>query len=197
LGGHNLNDDSVYAGGEAEAVAIEDYLKSEGVARLHTVLGVSLGALVSYRLNRRGRVAIDRLIFDGAPFHRMSGITKHFIIRRQIKIRNRCRENPRGKFGMDERYPRWASMMKEITAHYSDATIRNIVRDVGVELDDSIDSERVTFLYGEKDLSRQAVRDIKRSGYRCRIEIQRGCGHIQWMLKEPERYAGVLIGGTE
>jgi hypothetical protein len=64
-------------------------------------------------------------------------------------------------------------------------------------LDNSIDSERVTFLYGEKDLSRQAIRDIKRGGYRCRVEIQQGYGHIQWMLKDPERYAGVLIGGGE
>jgi pimeloyl-ACP methyl ester carboxylesterase len=192
-----LKDDSVYEGGEAEAVAIEDYLESEGVAKLHAVLGMSLGALVAYRLNRRGRVAIDRLVFDGAPFHRMSDITKRFIVRRQIKIRNRCRENPRGKFGVDVRYPQWAPMMKEITAHYSDATIRNIVHEVGVELDGSIDSERVTFLYGEKDLSRRTIRDIEKGGYRCRVEVQQGYGHIQWMLKEPERYAGVLIGGGE
>jgi pimeloyl-ACP methyl ester carboxylesterase len=194
LSGHNLNDDSVYGDGEAEAVAIEEYLESEGVARLHAALGMSLGALVAFRLNRRGRFAIGRLVFDGAPFHRMSGVAKRFIIRRQIKIRDKFRENPQGVFGVDERYPQWSPMMKEITAHYSDTTIRNIVKDVGVDLDDSIDSERVTFLFGEKDLSRRAIGDIKRGGYRCRVEVQQGCGHIQWMLKEPERYAGVLIG---
>jgi pimeloyl-ACP methyl ester carboxylesterase len=195
LGGHNLNDGSVYEGGEAAAREIEGWLASEGVANLHAVLGVSLGALVAYSLNRRGRAAIGRLVFDGAPFHRMGGAAKRLIIRRQIKIRDRLRENPPERSWLDERYPQLAPMLKEITAHYSDATIRNIVNDVGVSLDGSIDSERVTFLYGQKDLSRRALADIRRGGYRCRVEVQRGCGHIQWMLRAPAQYVRVLIGG--
>jgi pimeloyl-ACP methyl ester carboxylesterase len=189
-----LNDDSVYEGGETEAGMIEGYLRSEGVAKLHAVLGVSIGAVVAYWLNRRGRVDIGRLVFDGAPFRRMSDKAKRLIIKHQIEISDKCRKNPQGKFRVDAMYPQLASMMKQISAHYSEATIRNIIHDIGLELDGSIDSENVTFLYGEKDFYRRAIGDVRKGGYKCRIEIQRGCGHTQWMLKEPERYAGVLIG---
>ncbi|MDR1042848.1 MAG: alpha/beta hydrolase [Clostridiales Family XIII bacterium] len=194
LGGHNLDDDSVYEGGEAEAGMIERYLRSEGVAKLHAVLGVSIGAVVAYWLNRRGKVAIGRLVFDGAPFRRMSDRTKRLIIKRQIEISDKCRENPQGKFRADTMYPQLAPMMKKVSAHYSEATIRNIINDVGLELDGSIDSERVTFLYGEKDFYRRAIGDVKKAGYKCRREIRKGCGHIQWMLKEPEQYAKALVG---
>jgi hypothetical protein len=157
------------------------------------VLGLSLGATIAYELNRRKEIAIDYLFFDGAPFHKINNIVKCFIIKSQMIIRNKCRKNPHGKFKVDIIYPQLASMMKVVTAHYSDATLKNIIKEIGITLDNSIDTKKVTFLYGEKDYYRKTILDIKRNGYKCCIKIQYGCGHVQWILKEPERYAKMLI----
>jgi pimeloyl-ACP methyl ester carboxylesterase len=195
LNGHNVNDHSVYENYQKETDAITAYIKEQKIHTLHTVLGLSLGTLEAYEIYRRKEFVINHLVLDGAPFHHMNRLAKYFMMKSQFVIRNKCRKNLNGKYPVDIMYPQFAPMMKEITAHYDDDTLVNMVRDIGgISLDKCIDNNQVTFLYGEKDPYRKTILDVQKSGYRCRTIIQQGCGHVQYILRNHQEYADLLIG---
>ncbi|MDR1536883.1 MAG: hypothetical protein LBU32_02610 [Clostridiales bacterium] len=195
LDGHNLADNSVYESRSKEADLISEYLKTQGISSLQAVAGLSMGALAAFELFRRKEFEVKRLVLDGAPFQRMNPLLKFLFVKSQIAITEKCRKNPHAKLGVESLYPQLAPMMKKITAHYDIASIKNMTDDIGIEHDPCLDSENVIFLYGEKDPCRYSISKLKKKGSRCRVLTQRGFGHVQWILSNPEDYASLLRSG--
>jgi pimeloyl-ACP methyl ester carboxylesterase len=192
LNGHQLSDNSVYESKEKEVDTISAYLKKTHINTLFAVLGASLGAQVAYELAIRDEFEIGHLYLDGAPFHHMNTLITSIAIQSQIAMGKKCRKKPDGKFLVDTMYPQLASMMKTITAHYDERTIQNMMNEIGLTLGPCVDTDKVTFLYGDKDPYRNTISDIQKSGFHCSVVIKQGYGHLQYLLQNPQEYAQIL-----
>lgn len=197
LGGHNVCDDSVYMGGKAEAEALLSELEANGITSLHAMCAQSLGCIVGWEILLSRRLKIGKTVFDGAPFGRFNVVTRFLNYLLTLHLVRQCRKNPEKMKFLDETYPQVSDCMKEVLAHYTKNTVKNVVRDAmtGVRpLSGAIVAEdHLTVIYGGKDPYIRGRKFFEEAGPATFLILE-SLGHCAYLLQEPEKYCSLIAG---
>ncbi len=197
FGGHDVSDDSLYKGAEAEAAELLKELKSRGISDIHTMCGESLGCRIGWEILLSRKLSIRKTVFDGAPFSRFNAATRRLNYWMTMLLVRRCRKNPEKMKAIDEAYPQVASSMKQVLAHYTGKTVKNIVRDAmaGVEAPPGaiVPQDRLTVVYGSEDPYIRGMEFFENAGYPVKSVIKDGYGHCTYPLAAPEDFCRILV----
>ncbi len=197
LGGHNIFDESIYKGAAVEAGELLNELERNGISSLHAMCGVSIGCLIGWELLLSRKLSIRKSIFDGAPFGRFNAVTRELNYWLTLLLVRRCRKRPEKMKFIDESYLQVASSMKQVLAHYTHRTVKNVVRDamIGVKTSpNAITSEdRLIVMYGSKDPYIRGMKFFENVGYPIEPVIKDGYGHCAYLLAEPIDFCRMLV----
>lgn len=197
LGGHNIFDSSDYKGAKAEADELLKELESNGVSSVHTMCAESLGCLIGWELLLSRKLRIRKIIFDGAPFGRFSAVTRQLNYWLTMRLVRRCRKKPEKMKIIDKTYPQVAATMKQVLAHYTKKTVKNIVRDAmtGVKASPGAvtPGDHLIVMYGSKDPYIRGMKIFEDAGYPIEPVIKAGYGHCTYVLTEPAAFCQILV----
>lgn len=198
LGGHNISDDSVYAGAKEEARELLKELETRGISNLHAMCAESLGCIVGWEILLSQEIKIQKIIFDGAPFGRFNIITRCLNYWATMFLVRKCRKHPNKMKTIDEAYPQVASSMKQVLAHYTGRTVRNIIKDAmtGVEVSPNAvtSKEHLIVMYGSQDPYIRGLKYFENTGYLFTPVIKDGYGHCTYILKETKDFCQMISG---
>lgn len=196
LGGHNITDSSIYTGAKSEAEALIAGLESMGISSLHAMCGESLGCVVAWEVLLTRKLEIRKTVFDGAPFARSNfpvRLLNYLLTMRMVK---QCRKNPDRLKAADEMYPQVADSIKQVIAHYTGKTARNVINDAmgGVKIIPNAvtEKDRLVVMYGENDPYIRGMEFFKNAGYPFTAAVMKGYGHCDYLLKSPEDFCKMI-----
>lgn len=196
LGGHNISDDSIYKGAELEAEELMAGLEDMGISSLHTMCGESLGCVVAWEILKARRLTIRKTVFDGAPFSPFKlhvRLINYFMTMSMVR---KCRKDPSGLKAADKLYPQVADTIKQVIAHYSGRSVRNVIRDAmgGVEAASGVVTEKdqLVVMYGEDDPYIGGMDFFKNGGYPFTPVVLKGYGHCDYVLKRTEDFCKMI-----
>ncbi len=196
LNGHNIEDDSVYSSAKEEAQQILSFLLSNGITELHCMCAESLGCVVGWEILISRKLQIRKTVFDGAPFARFNATIRFLNYWMTIYLVQQCRKHPDKLKSIDETYPQVGDSMKQVLAHYSKQTIRNIVSDAmkGVEpVPDAVyPSDNLIVMYGSKDSYIRGLKFFEDAGYPFTRMVKDGYAHCTFILNETENFCKII-----
>lgn len=196
LNGHNIEDDSVHGGAKEEANQILLFLLSNGITELHCLCEESLGCVIGWEILLSRKLQIRKTVFDGAPFARFHAGIRFLNYWMTVYLVYQCRKNPDKLKSIDETYPQVGDSMKQVLAHYSKQTIRNIVSDAmsGVNpVPNAIHpSDNLIVMYGSKDSYIRGLKFFEDADYPFVPLIKDGYAHCTFILHEPESFCNII-----
>lgn len=176
---------------EQEIRKIENGLVAKGLNDFDVVLGTSIGAQLAVLLLNSGNIKTDRLILDGLKSYRIGekerlSLSVQFYAFMMISRCNidflRCTYS---------RY--WARQMARCARNADRESLRNYVKDfVSLEISEGLPSGTIV-LYGEKEKhNRDNIKHLKKVSPNTEVMIQKGCGHLNYLDNNPEKYAEMI-----
>ncbi|MFP3155991.1 hypothetical protein LQZ18_16525 [Lachnospiraceae bacterium ZAX-1] len=193
--GHHAGGDTPFTSIENQTDKILVYLREKNITELDFIAGVSLGALIGFEIYRRTNIKVRKYVFDGGPF---------FLLSPMAKFALRCLFWP--PFALLKAYPclAWIGKRKfgeeltaiavKVTAFITKRDIYNMVSSMGrAEIPVPLNREDTSliFIYGDQE---NAYRSFKRfrDAKGCRLIVNNGYGHCQYIMQQSAEYAAIL-----
>lgn len=196
LDAHTEEMTSEFVSVEKEAEKIENYIINNLGGRVYAVCGISMGAVISGIIWRNGRVQMEKLVMDGAPFAKIPGFMVGIMTSNYLKIvhssQKREAKTLKG-FSKNLLPEKYLGNYLAIIDKMSDSSVRNMVKSVFQNhYPGNVQSSvRVLFLHGTKANEIAAAKAAKR--LKCdypemKIICRKGMSHCENAAFHPEKW---------
>ncbi len=201
LNGHVAGQQTSYHSIEDEAKGLADWLLAHDIPRLHAVCGFSMGGAIANVLWTERRVAIERLVLDGAPLVRCPKLVSAGMVASYRSILKGARARaPKTKAGFEQNFlpEKYWEDFCAVADVMDDASLRNLVYSVGTShlRADMPANTPVLYLHGtqlpSEMLSRMTAKKLRKVRPQTKVTALMGRGHCEVALREPEKWLSIV-----
>ena len=196
LHGHEGINASSFSSVQKETLDIITFLKEQHIQQIELLLGVSLGGIIAFDVCQTREIRIHHTVIDGAPLIQFPAY-KIWVMKKLFQyIAHQSANNPDRSNILDRLFPKHASHMKQLCGNMSDHTIQQLAiacyrYPLGQIVKLNTD-ETLTFLYGTKEKASMCIPRLEKFA-NCQILRKVGYHHCEFLEKEPQNYARLLL----
>lgn len=191
LSGHYEN--STYNSTKDEIRQIKEFLEENHVKSLYTVAGFSLGGNIAYEFFCNNFEIIEKAVIDSAPLFNFPKFVRNIYLGSYTKCLKRIKS---GKYDAAKELNKYFNGMgeyqKDIAPTVSYESLNNLVGscfNTKVYKLPKAESDKVTFVYGSKDIAKLCNARIKNYN----VYKMKGYGHCGFYRENPIEWAKKFI----
>lgn len=177
--------DSVYVSTADEIRQIEEYLATNAVTSLYAIAGFSLGGNLAYAFFCKHANRIEKAVIDSAPLFRLPRFVKNYYRKRYARCLRKIKSgtcDPAKE--LDKNFNGMGQYQKDIAPIVALESLSGLVEscfDTKVYRLRDIERDKVTFVYGSRDVARLCK--VRLRHYR--ICNRKGYGHCGYYREDP------------
>lgn len=191
LSGHYEN--STFISTDDEIRQIKEFLSENYIMSLYAVAGFSLGGNIAYEFFCNNVEMIEKAVIDSAPLFNFPKIVKNHYLRSYTKCLKRIKS---GKYDAAKELNKYFNGMgeyqKNIAPIVSQVSLNSLVGscfDTRVYYLPQNEKNKITFIYGSKDIARLCKVRLKKYN----IRKMKGYGHCGFYRENPVEWAKQFI----
>ena len=194
LSGHYEN--STYISMENEEVEINNFLENNNINKLKLVIGFSLGGNIAYDFFCKNLNKVEKVIIDSSPIFKFPKCVKSYFYKKYKKCLLNIKENKVNIVDeLNKYFHGMGESQKDITPLVTIDSLSNLIEscyNVNLYKLDKETQERITFLYGTKDIARLCLPRIKKYKYSKFVKLN-NLNHCEYFIKHLDDYIKELI----
>lgn len=191
LSGHYEN--STFISTDDEIRQIKEFLSENDVTSLYAVAGFSLGGNIAYEFFCKNAEMIEKAVIDSAPLFNFPNFVKNHFLKSYSKCLKKIKS---GKCDVVKELNKYFNGMgeyqKDIAPIVSQESLNNLIGscyNTKVYKLPPRQTEKITFIYGSKDIARLCKSRLKKY----RIRKMKGYGHCGFYCKNPVEWVEQFI----
>ena len=191
LSGHYEN--STFISTDDEIRQIKEFLSENYIMSLYAVAGFSLGGNIAYEFFCNNVEMIEKAVIDSAPLFNFPKIVKNHYLKSYTKCLKRIKS---GKYDAAKELNKYFNGMgeyqKNIAPIFSQESLNSLVGscfDTRVYNLPQNEKNKITFIYGSKDIARLCKVRLKKYN----IRKMKGYGHCGFYRENPVEWAKQFI----
>ncbi len=186
--GHYEN--STYLSMEDEEKSIDKFLNENGIDKIKTVIGFSLGGNIAFDYFCKHQDKIEKVIIDSAPIFKIPKIIKKIFYRKYKKCLIRVKNSPKNAAKeLNKCFNGMGEFQQYVAPLVTIDSLKNLVESCynvkTIKLNK--DSEKkMIFVYGSKDIARICLPRIKKykNSKFVKIDLQNHCSYFRNNIDE-------------
>lgn len=194
MSGHYPN--STYRSIQKEELEMSIFFKSHNINKIDLLIGFSIGGNIAYDFFYKNTDLIEKVIIDSAPLFNLSIISKKYIYYKYRQIIINILKNKNDRVNILKQYfGSLAEYQKDVAPLMTERSLRNIIETcykVKIHNLDKKNQEKITFVYGTKDIYRYCLKRIKRYKHSKFITVK-NASNCQYFIEKPTSYIKNVI----
>ena len=194
LPGHNPNQKDDFVSFAETAKEFEDYFISHHGKDVYAVYGMSMGGVLTATLWQNERLAIEKVIFDGAPLMTVNGIVKKIMLRFYLNITHKSQQRDKKTLEQATKIcpQEYLDYFLGVLDNMSDTTIINCINDIAkfnLRCDINTQNTKIYFYHGttvNEVLAKKSAKFISKSYSNSTVKCFNGKVHCENALLFPE-----------
>lgn len=194
LSGHYEN--STYKSMQDEQEILNNYFKDNNIDKLKIVIGFSLGGNIAFDYFCKNSDKIDKVIVDSAPIFKFPRLIKLYFYNKYKKCLLAIHNNPENIVEeLNKYFHGMGKVQQQIAPLVTLNSLRNLIESCynleTPRLETSL-QEKITFLYGSKDIAKLCLPRIKK--YKnSNLIILDSLNHCEYFMINQEDYIKKII----
>lgn len=194
LSGHYEN--STYKSMQDEQEILNNYFKDNNIDKLKIVIGFSLGGNIAFDYFCKNSDKIDKVIVDSAPIFKFPLLIKLYFYNKYKKCLLAIHNNPENIVEeLNKHFHGMGKVQQQIAPLVTLNSLRNLIESCynleTPRLETSL-QEKITFLYGSKDIAKLCLPRIKK--YKnSNLIILDSLNHCEYFMINQEDYIKKII----
>jgi len=192
--GHYKN--SNYISMEDEEKVIDEFLKENNIDNLKAVIGFSLGGNIAFHYFCNHQDQVEQVIIDSAPIFQFPAFIKKYFYNRYKKCLLNIKSYPENTVQeLNKCFNGMGEVQQYVAPIVTIESLKHLLEscyNVKVPKLDADSQEKITFVYGTKDIARLCLPRIKKYKNSRFIKVN-SLGHCEYFRKNTDEYIERII----